>query len=99
MSTLGSEIERRIRRGDANVERSIFGTSDADAVAKAVDAFCQHHLGRPIATYTFYRSSISSVHGIELDDGRRIVVKAHQPDVSREHLEAMISIQSRLASD
>ena len=56
---------------DLPLERHLFGTTDPDAIAAAVDAFCVEHLGAPIARYRFFDSSSGSVHGVELTDGRR----------------------------
>jgi hypothetical protein len=97
MDARGSVIREWIDDIEGHVELSIFGTTDAGAIADAVDAFCLRHLGVEIDRYTFYRSSIGSVHGIELADGRRVVVKAHQPEIERPHLEAMSSVQRHLA--
>jgi hypothetical protein len=61
------------------VEPDIFGTVDPAEISKMTDAFCRRHLGAGIRGSLFYVSSIGSAHGLELDDGRRIVVKARLP--------------------
>jgi hypothetical protein len=48
----------------------------------------------------FYQSSIGAVAGLELEDGRRVVVKGHQPSTSPASLEEIVrhqrSVQSQL---
>lgn len=58
------------------VERAIFGASGPAEIATLVDAFCQEHLGSAVAGATFVHTSVGSVHGLVLGDGRRVVVKA-----------------------
>ena len=79
------------------VENAIFGTDDARRIAQAVSAFCLDHLGASVAGAFFVRASIGSVHALALDDGRRVVLKAHQPNVGRSELEAMQRVQDHLA--
>jgi hypothetical protein len=61
------------------VELDIFGTGDAAKIAFTVDAFCRQHLGSGVDGYLFYAASVGSTHGIELCDGRRVVLKARPP--------------------
>jgi len=80
------------------VERAIFGTADPAQIAAYVDAFCREHLGAGIAEALFYRSSIGSVFGLGLEDGQRVVVKAHQPDYPAVYLGAVQRVARHLAS-
>ena len=84
--------------GTPHVERAIFGTDDPETIVAAVDAFCRDELGAPIARYRFYQSSIGSVHGVELGDGRAVVVKAHPPERDAAWLEEVVAVQMHLAS-
>ena len=44
---------------------------------------CREQLGARITEYLFWQARASgSVHGVVLDDGRRVVVEAQQPDKS-----------------
>lgn len=61
------------------VEQDVFGTSDAAAICALTDTFCRQHLGAGIRGSLFYVSSIGCVHGAELEDDRRIVIKARPP--------------------
>ena len=83
---------------DLPLERTLFGTTDPDRIAAAVDAFCAEHLGAPIARYRFFDSSSGSVHGVELTDGRAVVVKGHRPDAALDHLAAALAVQQTLAA-
>jgi hypothetical protein len=81
----------------AFVELAIFETEDALTIARAVDAFCRAHMGEGIAEYIFCQSSIGSVHGVVLENGRRVVLKAHQPSSSLTVLREIARVQSYLA--
>jgi hypothetical protein len=80
------------------VELAIFDCADPRAIATILNSFCLQSLGAPVAAGLFYQSSIGSVAGIALEDERRVVIKAHQPDRSREFLAEVVRIQSHLAS-
>jgi hypothetical protein len=90
---LGHVIAEVASGWSRDVEFAIFGTRDPDEIASLVDGFCASVLGSPIGRYRFFRSTIASVHGVELVDGRAVVVKAHQPHVPREQLSAIAHVQ------
>ena len=101
MNGLGSVIVAQCRRwGDPDLllERQLFGTTDPDGIAAAVDAWCRAQLGAGIARYLFFDSSSGSVHGVELGDRRAVVVKGHRPDVDQAHLAATTAVQRALAA-
>jgi hypothetical protein len=81
----------------AYVELAVYECADADAIAGMLDDFCRRNLGSPIAAGLFHQSSIGSVTGVALEDGRSVVIKAHQPGRSREFLAEIVRIQSYLA--
>lgn len=64
-------------------------------VAAAVSAFCERWLGSRLAEPLFESVSVGVVVGARLEDGRRVVVKAHQPRQPRELLEAIVRVQRR----
>lgn len=98
MPSLGSTIAATIAGGErAVVEEQVFGSGDADRIAATVDAFCRSALGSGIRRYRFFTSSIGSVHGVELEDRRRVVVKVHQRRVSTPYLRTMVEVQGSLA--
>jgi hypothetical protein len=81
----------------AFVELAIYDSADASFVAKTLNEFCLRTLGSPVAHGLFHQSSIGSVTGILLEDGRSIVIKAHQPDRSPQVLAEVARVQSYLA--
>jgi hypothetical protein len=101
VSPLGSVIAAQLARWggpDLPLERALFGTSDPDGIAAAVDAFCREQLSAGIARYRFFDSSSGSVHGVDLADGRAVVVKGHRPSADVDHLRAVIAVQRSLAT-
>ncbi|HEY1693180.1 MAG TPA: hypothetical protein VGG39_13525 [Polyangiaceae bacterium] len=87
------------------VELDVFGTDDPRAIAAAVDEFARAQLGAGVAGYLLQVASISSTHCVELDDGRRLVIKVKPPaetnpslPLDRASLEAITQAQSHLAA-
>ncbi len=80
------------------VELAIYGTGDADAIAAEIDAFCRRELGGAVGRGLFHTASIGSVTAVELVDGRRVVVKAHQPERELCWLQEVVRVQMHLAS-
>ncbi|HEY7200437.1 MAG TPA: hypothetical protein VIC57_09510, partial [Candidatus Dormibacteraeota bacterium] len=65
--------------GDASVERHVFASGDPAAIAACVAGVCRSALGAGVEGSNFAEKSIGIVVGLRLDDGRDVVVKAHQP--------------------
>jgi hypothetical protein len=100
ISHLGSIIAAHLREWNdspAFVELAVFGTDDAVAIARTIDAFCTRHLEAEVARGIFHQSSIGSVTGVALSNGRRVVIKVHQPDRPMQFLAEIVRIQSYLA--
>ncbi|MCZ7681644.1 MAG: phosphotransferase [Sandaracinaceae bacterium] len=96
---LARAIDEHIAAYDsADVERAVFDTEDAEAVASALAAFVRAELDAAIDDCVFYRSSVGAVAGLALDDGRRVVVKVHQSHVRAERLEAVQAVMKTLAA-
>lgn len=95
--SLGATIRGQI--DDGLLELLIFESSEPDEIAALVDGWCRDELGSGIAAYVFYRASVGSVHGVELRDGRRVVVKAVRPGSHAERLIAARRWTARLAAD
>ena len=73
-----------------SVQELIFG--DAEARAE-VERFCERVLDAGVAEVLFEAVSVGVTLGVRLEDGRRVVVKAHQPREGRERLAAMVRVQ------
>jgi hypothetical protein len=97
---LGSVIAAHLREWDGSpafVELAIFESDNAAAIAGTLDSFCERHLGTRVAHGLFHQSSIGSVTGVALADGRRVVIKAHQPERTPAFLAEIVRIQTHLA--
>lgn len=79
------------------VEQAVFGTGNGQEIAQYLNTFCEQTLHSPIAEYLFYESSQGAVCGVQLRDGRRVVIKAHQPRRDILFLQAVYQAQSYLA--
>ena len=83
-----------------HVDLDTFGTAEPEAIAALVDGFCRDHLGSAVKGYIFCQASVGATHAVEIEDGRRIVLKVHQPphvNPDREHgALALSSIQRAL---
>ena len=83
-----------------HVDLDTFGSADPARIAALVDGFARERLGSGIAGYLFCTASQGAPHGIVLDDGRRLVLKMHQPpglNLDRFHdRRALASVQRAL---
>jgi hypothetical protein len=97
-------MRERARDGDSDlglergglVEELVFGTRDLDEIDSVVDRLCVLELGSPVSEVLFRATSVGVVLGVLLRDGRRVVVKAHQPRESQARLRAVHKIQREL---
>ena len=62
-----------------SVELDCYGTDNAGQIATMVEEFCRHHLDSRVRGYLFYGASIGSTHGLQLEDGRNVVIKVRPP--------------------
>jgi hypothetical protein len=83
----------------AFVELAVFETGDATVIGETINSFCLQVLGAGVQRGLFHQSSIGSVTGVLLEDGRAVVIKAHQPERSRAFLAEVVRIQSYLAEN
>ncbi len=74
---------------DPVVDQKVFGTTDPHAIATLIDAWCTQHLGAAVAEARFYRASVGCVSGVELTDGRAVVVKAQHGGRPTAYLDAV----------
>lgn len=82
---------------EPHVELAVYGFAEPERVAWLLDASCLQLLGARVRGALFYQSSIGAVAGVELDDGRRVVLKAYQPDRSAERLREVVRLQRWLS--
>jgi aminoglycoside phosphotransferase (APT) family kinase protein len=83
VETLKKEIETW---GTPFLELDCFGTDSAERIAATMDEFCRAHLGSKLRGYLFYGSSVGSTHGVRLEDGRDVVIKARPPAETNPYL-------------
>jgi hypothetical protein len=99
---LASVIAAHLREWEPSppfVELAVFATGNAARIAEALNSFCLQILGARVRRGLFHQSSIGSVTGILLEDGRAVVIKAHQPEQSRALLAEIVRLQSYLAEN
>jgi hypothetical protein len=86
-----------VERGlESPVELAIFATDEPPAVAQVVEDFARRHLRSPVEECLFYVSHQGAVVGLQLQDGRQIVIKAHQPGRSAAFLAVVHDVQRHL---
>ena len=78
------------------VEPDVFGTTHPALIAHQLNDFCRETLNAVIADYLFYESSQGAVCGVQLEDGRRVVLKIHQASRSLAFLTAIYQVQRYL---
>jgi hypothetical protein len=72
------------------VELASYRHADPERIAAALDELCMRALGSHASDALFYQSSVAAVAGLVLHDGRRVVVKAHQPDEAEAVLRELV---------
>ncbi len=82
---------------DPLVCRAVFGTTAPTSIAKAIDEACRSHLGSAVARGRFYRVSVGCVAGVDLDDGRSVVVKAQASRRAAAAFGALFAVRRHLA--
>ena len=74
--------------GVTGTERAVIGLATAAEVRSFFSAYAGDRLGSPIAQVRFRAGRIDAVWGVELDDGREVVIKCHRPPVDLDALTA-----------
>ena len=99
IAQLAALIDARLAECGAERDVPIYGSGDARAIAVEIDRFCRDELGGAVARPLLYETSQGSVAGVELADGRRVVVKAHKPEADLlARLHESVRVQMHLAS-
>lgn len=77
----------------SSLAEAVFGGESAD---DAFDRFCRAELGSGARAVLFERVGTGIVRGLALENGRRVAVKAHQPEEDAAFLAAVQQVQSFL---
>lgn len=80
----------------AGVELAVFGPVEPSAVRLWLAEHVRVRLGSDLAAVLFAAGRLSAVYGCALEDGRRIVIKAHRGNLNRGALKAALECQSHL---
>jgi hypothetical protein len=81
----------------SSLPSTILNTVETDEVAFALAAWCEDQLGATLERVFSCEISVGVVFGVTIADGRRLAIKAHQPNVPPARLRAIQSAQGRLA--
>lgn len=79
-------------------ERAVYGAITSTQLRSFLDSWARDRLGAPISSVRFRSGRIDVVWGVELADGRRVVIKTHRPPVDRGPLGAAVEAQRVLTA-
>ncbi len=79
------------------LERAIFGTGDADAIAALITDAVEAQFAQRVRGGHFYAASSGCVLGLQLEDERSVVFKAYQPQWEERFLRAVQRVQRVVA--
>ncbi|WP_090593599.1 aminoglycoside phosphotransferase/kinase family protein [Auraticoccus monumenti] len=82
----------------SDTERAVHGDVSPADVGRFLDAWAQTRLGSGIGEVLFRAGRIDAVWGVLLQDGRRVVVKAHRTPAGVETISAAVDAQHVLAA-
>ncbi len=98
MSTLADLIAAYINRWhNPYLLKLIFESDDPAFIAQYIDTFCRAEMSSSLGETVFFEASQGLVFGLQLRDGRRIVIKVHKPDRALVFLSAVEAVQRYLA--
>ncbi len=80
----------------SSTERALYGDVDLATLHSTVDGYTRSRLGSGLAEVVFRSGRIDAVWGVVLDDGRRVVIKAHRPPVDLANRMAGVRAQHAL---
>lgn len=78
-------------------EAAVFGTAEPERITEELERFCTAEVGAAVSDCLFLESGQASVFGLLLDDGRKVVLRAHPPTQPLGFLEAVHRVQEELA--
>ena len=82
----------------SDTERAVHGAVTSSELRTFLDAWAQDRLGSGIAEVRFRAGRIDAVWGVDLQDGRAVVIKAHRTPVDLNAARATIDAQRALVS-
>ena len=82
----------------SGTERAVYGATTPLELRAFLGAWAENQLGSPIAAVRFRAGRIDVVWGVDLDDGRAVVIKTHRPPVDLEATRAAQDAQRMLAT-
>ena len=65
----------------SDTERAVYGDVTLPELSAFLDAWARDRLGSPIVDVRFRAGRIDAVWGVELQDGRAVVIKTHRTPV------------------
>jgi len=77
--------------------QEIFGTRDPRSIAERIVSLCEAALGTLVAGARFYSVSVGCVAGLDLEDGRAVVVKVNRAERPLAYFETCATIRTHLA--
>jgi Ser/Thr protein kinase RdoA (MazF antagonist) len=80
------------------LEKAIFATDDPEVIAEVVKGAVHDYLQAPVTGALFYAASAGCVFGLQLADGRPIVLKVYQSHWEPSFLRAVQRVQRAVAS-
>ena len=82
----------------SDTERAVHGAVTLLELRRFLDSWARNRLGSAIADVRFRAGRIDAVWGVELQDGRAVVIKAHRGPVDLDAAEATVEAQRTLAA-
>jgi hypothetical protein len=81
-----------------DTERAVHGTESVAELQAFLSAYASDRLGSPIVKVRFRAGRIDAVWGVELDDGRVVVIKGHRPPADIDAIAAARDAQRLLSA-
>jgi hypothetical protein len=98
MAALADLVAADVAGRSAEIELAVTGESNPVAIATMLDGGVARALGSDVRGARFYRASVGLVAGLDLADGRAVVVKAYQSRFSEPFLQAVATVTRHLAA-
>lgn len=82
----------------SDTERAVYGLVTSLELRAFLDAWAKDRLGSPIVKVRFRAGRIDVVWGVELEDGRAVVIKTHRSPVDLDATRVVYDAQRLLAN-